>query len=104
MAGTCRPTQADGGRSGGARPSLRAGAASFPRSTRPRQSSAARRGFVMVGDFSRVSTLVDFTGVPWLVGAIGPRAWLASLTPVQTLPFWGKENSVPLKKNTSVFL
>jgi hypothetical protein len=102
--GRCRPAQADGGRSEGARPSLCAGAASFRRFTRPRRSSAARRGFVMVGDLPRVSPRVDLAGVSWLADATGPRAWLASLTPVQTLPFWGKENSVPLKKNTGVFL
>gem|GEM_PF-6695261 len=27
----------------------------------------------------------------------------ASLTPVQTLPFWVKENSVPLKENATAF-
>lgn len=43
-----RPAQADGGQSDGARPSLRAGAASPRRSTGTRRSSAARRVSVTV--------------------------------------------------------
>ena len=98
-----RPAQADGGRSEGARPCLRARAASSRHSTRPRRSSAARRGFVTVGDPARVAARTRLAGVCWLADASRRGAMVASLTPVQTLPFWGKENSVPLKENEDSF-
>lgn len=105
--GRCRPAQADGGRSEGARPSLRARAVAI-RPTRRRRGAgvwwAPRRGLV-----------VGASGRPMLPAAAVPGAASrrqgrpgalrgASLTPVQTLPIFGKGNSVPLKKNTGVFL
>jgi hypothetical protein len=98
-----RPAQADGGRSEGARPCLRARAASSRHFTRPRRSSAARRGFVTVGDPHRVAARSRLAGECWLADASRRGAVVASLTPVQTLPFWGKENSVPLKENEDSF-
>ena len=98
-----RPAQADGGRSEGARPCLRARAASSRHFTRPRRSSAARRGFVAVGEPHRVAARTKLAGACWLADASRRGAMVASLTPVQTLPFWGKENSVPLKENEDSF-
>ena len=102
-----RPAQADGGRSERARPSLRARAGSSRRLTRARRSSAARRVFVAVGRSNQplIRRLPASARRQAGAGQSRPVAFLrASLTPVQTLPFWGKENSVPLKKNTGVFL
>ena len=102
-----RSAQADGGRSEGARPSLRACAGLSRDSTRARRSSAARRVFVAVGRSNQplIRRLPASARRQAGAGQSRPVAFLrASLTPVQTLPFWGKENSVPLKKNTGVFL
>ena len=98
-----RPAQADGGRSEGARPCLRARAASSRHFTRPRRTSAARRGFVTVGDPHRVAARTKLARACWLADASRRDARVASLTPVQTLPFRGKENSVPLKENEDSF-
>jgi hypothetical protein len=58
---------------------------------------------VTVGDPHWVVAWTKLAGACWLVDASRRGALVASFTPVQTLPFWGKENSVPLKENEDSF-
>ena len=75
----------------------------FPPPTGPRRSSAARRGFVTVGHARQMAARRLPASAGCLANANRRRALAASLTPVQTLPFWGKENSVPLTENAAAF-
>ena len=82
-----QPAQADGGRSEGARPRLRARAASSRHSTMPRRTSAARCGFVTVGHPYRAPARQFPVSVCGPAGWRSPASAWASLTPVRTLPF-----------------
>jgi hypothetical protein len=79
------------------------GVASSRYSTRTHRSSAARRGFVTVGHARRAAARRVSVSGCCPTDATRRRVMGASLTPVQTLPFWGKENSVPLKENENSF-
>jgi hypothetical protein len=98
-AGRWRPAQADGGRSDGARPSLRAGAASPRRSTRTRRSSAARRVFVTVDAPNQVVIQRSPAGGYGTANALRPRSGAAlgaSLARPQTLPISVRGTAFPL--------
>lgn len=102
-----RPAQADGGRSDGARPSLRAHAASSRRFTGTRRSSAARRVFVTVDRPNQVVIPRSPAGAHGSANAHRPRsgaAMDASLARPQTLPISVRGTASPLQKNTAVFL
>ena len=103
VAATWRPAQADGRR---AKERARVSAprvASSRYSTRTHRSSAARRAFVTVGNARRAAARRFSPSACCPADATRRRVMGASLTPVQTLPFWGKENSVPLKENENSF-
>ena len=90
-----RPAQADGGRSDGARPSLRARAASSRHFTRPRRSSAARRGFVSVGNSRKAAARWFSVSTSCAANAARRRATVASLTPVRRYPFGVRRPASP---------